>query len=116
EVPGVEVKGKLKPAKEDPQTIKVDIDTTKADVGEIGKAIATTDTPHKAKVAPAAAVVVPVKGITKDASAKGGKAPTKVKGVDAKASSAGEGEAIVALSADGGAHLADIRKALKDLK
>ena len=110
------MKTKMKATKEEPQTVKVDIDTSKGDVGDIGKAIATTDTPHKGKVAPAAAVIVKVKGITKDDAEKLRKALAKVKGVDAKASSAETGEAIVALSADGGAHLADIRKALKNVK
>jgi hypothetical protein len=44
------------------------------------------------------------------------KALEGVKGVDAKTSSADTGQVIVELSGDGGARLADIRKALKEVK
>lgn len=89
------------------------MDTTKSDVGDVAKAIAGATTPHKDKVAPAAALVVPVKGVTKDDSAKVRKALHDVKGVVAKESSAQKGEVIVSLDNHGGAKLAEITKAVK---
>jgi hypothetical protein len=57
-------------AKEAPQTVSVDLDTSKGDVGDIAKAISACDTPHKAKVAPSAALIVSAPGLTADNKSK----------------------------------------------
>jgi hypothetical protein len=59
---------------------------------------------------------VPLKKVTKDDSDKVKKALAGVKGVVAKESTAGQGEVIVQLDNLGGAHLAEITKALKKLE
>jgi len=115
EVAGVKTDAKLKATKEEPQFITIEIDPEKADIGDVGKAIANTDTPHKAKVEPAASVVIPVKGLSKDDSAKVQKALGGVKGVVAKEARAEKGEAVVPLDPKGGAKLSEIKKALNKL-
>jgi hypothetical protein len=109
------LKAKLKATKEDPQFISIDLDTSKSDVGDVGKAVGATDTPHKDKVAPAAAVVIPAKGLAKDDDDKVRKALTGVKGVIAKEARAEKGEAVVPLDPKGGAKLSEIKKALDKL-
>ncbi len=115
EVPGVKITGKLKATQEKPQIVTVDIDPKKGDVGEIAKAVAQTETPHKAQHPPSAALIVPEKGLTKADTEKVRKALAGVKGVEAKEARAEEGQAIVPLSSAGGAHLAEIQKALSKL-
>ncbi len=116
EVPGAKVESALKATKTEAQLVTVDLDTSKADVGELAKAVGNARTPHSAKVAPSAALVVTAPGVTRADTDKVRKALDNVKGVDAEHSSAGQGEVIVALSRQGGARLADIRKALKNVK
>jgi copper chaperone CopZ len=112
DVPGAKLEGALKATKEDPQIISVDLDTAKSDIGDLGKSIIGAETPHKSKVAPTAAVVVPVNGLTKDDSAKVQKALEGVKGVLAKEARADNGQAIVVLDEKGGAKMSEIKKAL----
>jgi hypothetical protein len=114
-VPGVESKAALKAAKEEPQTVSVDLDTKKADVGDIAKAISAADTPHKAKVAPSAALVVSAPALTADNKSKIKDALKDVKGVDSAetACDVKKQEIYVHLSAKGGAKVADITKALE---
>ncbi len=114
-MPGVKTDAALKPAKIAAQEITVDLDTTKSDVGDVAKAIAATTTPHKKLVEPAAALIVPRRGITKNDTDKVRKALADVKGVVAREASAGQGEVIVTLDNQGGARLADITNALKKL-
>jgi len=116
EVPGVKIESEIKPAKLEAQQVTIDLDTTKSDVGEVAKAIAAANTPHKDKVEPQAALVVPLKKVTKDDTNTVKKSLADVKGVVAKASSAGRGEVIVQLDNQGGARLAEITKALNKLE
>jgi hypothetical protein len=111
----VKVKDKIKATKEDPQLVTIDLDTDKSDIGDVGKAVANADTPHKEKVAPAAAVVISVKGLTKDDAKKVQNALSMVKGVVAKEARADKDQAIVPLSAKGGAKLSEVKKALEKL-
>jgi hypothetical protein len=111
----VKVKSAIKGTKEDPQFVSIDLDTAKSDIGDVGKAVAEADTPHKAKVAPAAAVVIPVKGLTKDDAKKVQNALAKVKGVVAKEARADKDQAVVPLSDKGGAKLSEVKKALEKL-
>lgn len=113
EVPGAKVQQDLKAAKLAAQTVTVDLDTSKSDVGDLAKAVAAATTPHEDKVAPAAALVMPVQGATKADTAKVQRALQGVKGVVAKDSTARQGEAIVALDNQGGAKLEEVAKALK---
>lgn len=110
------MKGKvdLKAAKEDPQTVTVDLDTSKGDVGDVAKAVAGAKTPHAAKVPPFAVLVVDAPGLNDKNADKVDDALKGVKGVDAKASKGDvKGKMInVSLDANGGAKLADIKKAL----
>jgi hypothetical protein len=114
-VPGVESKAGLKAAKEAPQTVTIDLDTSKADVGDIAKAISACDTPHKAKVAPSAALIVSAPGLTEDNKSKIKDALKDVKGVDGAETKCDvkKQEIYVHLSAKGGAKMADITKALE---
>lgn len=112
-MPGLKADGSLKAVKLETQVITVDLDTTKSDVGDVAKAIAHTKTPHAKQAPPAAALIMGAKGVAKDDSAKVKEALRDVKGVVAKESSASEGEIVVALDNDGGAKLAEIKKALK---
>ena len=56
-------KDALKATKEKPQTVTVDLDTSKGDLGDIAKAVCDCDTPHKEKVAPSATLIVPAPGL-----------------------------------------------------
>jgi hypothetical protein len=112
----VKVTGAIKAVKTEAQQVNIDLDTAKSDVGDVAKAVAASNTPHKGKVEPQAALVVPLKKVSKDDTEKVRKALADVKGVAAKASSAGEGEVIVELDNQGGARLAEITKALKKLE
>jgi F0F1-type ATP synthase delta subunit len=114
-VPGVESKVALKAAKEAAQTISVDLDTSKGDVGDIAKAISECDTPHKAKIAPSAALIVSAPGLTADNKSQIKEALKDVKGVDGAETKCDvkKQEIYVGLSAKGGAKVADITKALE---
>jgi hypothetical protein len=112
----VKVTGAIKAVKTEAQQVTVDLDTSKSDVGDVAKAVAASNTPHKGKVEPQAALVVPLKKVTAGDSEKVRKALAGVKGVAAKAARAAEGEVIVELDNQGGARLAEITKALKKLE
>jgi hypothetical protein len=114
-VPGVDSKVALKASKEAPQTISVDLDTGKGDVGDIAKAISACDTPHKAKIAPSAALIVSAPGLTADNKSQIKDALKDVKGVDGAETKCDvkKQEIYVHLSAKGGAKVADITKALE---
>src|SRR5437667_3280727 len=88
EVSAVKGKVALKATKEKPQTITIDLDTDKGDVGDVAKAIAECDTPHKDTVAPSATLVISAPGLTEDNAEKVSDALKEVKGVDAKESKA----------------------------
>ena len=114
-MPGVESKVALKAAKEASQTVSVDLDTSKGDVGDIAKAISASDTPHKAKIAPSAALIVSAPGLTADNKSQIKEALKDVKGVDGAETKCDvkKQEIYVHLSAKGGAKLADITRALE---
>lgn len=59
-------------------------DVKKADLGDLANAVANCNTPHKAKVAPAASLVLFGKDVDKETASAVSKALAKVKGVDAK--------------------------------
>lgn len=109
----MKAEGSLKASKTEAQTVTIDLDTKTSDVGDVAKAIANCKTPHADKVAPAAALVVSIKGVTKEDTEKVSKALADVKGVIAKESTAGQGEVVISLDQAGGAKLAEISKALK---
>lgn len=115
-MPGVESKVALKATKEESQSVSVNLDTAKADVGDIAKAICACDTPHKAKVAPGVALIVSAPALTADNKAKIKDALKNVKGVDGAETKCDvkKQEIYVHLSAQGGAKVADINKALAD--
>lgn len=116
-MPGLDGKVALKATKEKPQSVTVKLDTTKGDVGDIAKAVGACDTPHKEKVPPVALLVLPAKDdLTKESAAKIKDALKDVKGVDAAGTRVHvKSKAIdVKLASDGGAKLADIKKALAD--
>lgn len=112
----MQAEGALKAVKTEAQHVTVDLDTAKADVGDVAKAIAASKTPHEKKVAPAAALVVSRTGVTKNDTQKVRKALAGVKGVVANQSTAEDGQVIVQLDNQGGARLAEITTALKKLK
>lgn len=104
------------PTKDKP-TATVDLDLKKKDVGDLAKAIADCQTPHRSTTAPAATLIVEVKGLTEDNAKKLGASLEKVKGIDAKASSADAKAKTVSvkLADEGGAKLEDIKKALEEM-
>jgi hypothetical protein len=106
----------LKPAKEDPQTVSIELDTGKGDLGDIAKAVSACETPHKAKVAPAAALIVSAPSLTDGNKSKIKDALKDVAGVDGAETKCDvkKKEIYVHLGAKGGAKLADITKALAD--
>lgn len=106
---------KLAATKTKAQTVTINLDTSKSDVGDVAKAIAHTKTPHAQKVAPSAALIVSLQGVSKGDTKKVRSALKGVKGVNAKGSRAGKGQVIVALDPSGVAHLAAIKAALKKL-
>jgi hypothetical protein len=117
-VPDAKVKGKIGKGTGDLAlvTVTVDIEPAKGDVGDLAKAAAGADTPHKAKGAPTTRLIVDAPGLT-DANAKGvADALKNVKGVDAAKSKANvkDQKIYVRLDDKGGAHLAEIQKALAD--
>ncbi len=106
----------LKATKEKPQTVTINLDTEKGDLGDVAKAVCDCDTPHKEKVAPTATLILPAPGLNEGNSEKVADALKDIKGVDAKESKADikKKEIHVKLDAKGGAKLADIKKALAD--
>jgi copper chaperone CopZ len=91
---------------------EVEFDPAKCDVGDLAKAAADAETPHRAQGAPSATLVLTA--ATGADEKKVQQALQKVKGVDAKKSSVKRGEIHVKLDDKGGAKLADIKEALKD--
>ena len=84
-------------------------------MGDIAKAISACDTPHKAKVAPSASLIVSAPGLTEDNKAKIKGVLKDVKGVDGAETKCDvkKQEIYVHLSAKGGAKVADVTKALE---
>lgn len=112
----METKGALKATQEAPQTVTINLDTSKGDLGDIAKAVGACDTPHKAKVAPAVMLILDAPGLSAGNAGKVADALKDVKGVEAKDSKADakKKEIMVQLDPKGGAKLADIKKALAD--
>jgi hypothetical protein len=97
----------------------VEFDPAKADVGDLAKAAAAAETPHRdSKGAPSATLVLPAPNITAQNAKKVEEALKDVKGVDAATSRADESkkEIHVKLKDQGGARLADIEKALAQFR
>ena len=100
-------------------SIPLMFDSAKADVGDLAKAAASADTPHRdSRGAPSATLVLPAPHITTANAKKVADALKGLKGVDAAASRAdvAKKEIHVKLDDRGGAKLADIEKALADLR
>ena len=97
-------------------TTVVDIDLGKADLGELAKAIADTETPHRSKEAPSSFLVLEAPGLTKANARSIAEALKAVRGIDAKESKGDvkAKEIHVRLDGRGGSHLADVKKALAD--
>jgi hypothetical protein len=119
EVPGAKVQGKVAKGtgKDEISPVTVDLDTAKADVGDLAKAAADAQTPHRGEVgAPSAYLVVEASGLTEDNAKKLQGALKDVKGVEPKTTNADvkKKEIHVKLDDKGGAKLADIKKALAD--
>ncbi len=118
-MPSAKVKGRIaKGAGEDAVApVTVTVDTEKGDVGDLAKACAGAETPHRgSKGAPSVTLVVAAGKLTEDNAEKVADALKDVKGVDAKASKAEvkKKEIHVKLDDKGEAKLADIKKALAD--
>jgi copper chaperone CopZ len=94
----------------------VDIDLGKADVGELAKAVADAETPHRLKEAPSSSLIVEAPSLTKANAKAAVDALKAVRGVDSKESTADvkTKEIHIKLDRRGGARLADIKKALAD--
>jgi hypothetical protein len=117
-VPDAKVKGKIGKGEGEKMEVKVTVDITpdKGDVGDLAKAAAEADTPHKSKGAPTTRLILKAPSLTKE-NAKGVADALKgVKGVNAKQSRADVDEQMiyVRLNDKGGAKLSDIQKALAD--
>jgi len=100
-------------------SVPVMFDSAKSDVGDLAKAAAAVDTPHRdSRGAPSATLVLPAPKITDANAKKVADALKGLKGVDAAASRAdlAKKEIHVKLDDRGGAKLADIEKALADLR
>jgi hypothetical protein len=110
-VPGAKVT--TKPTKDAPVAI-VDIDPSKGDVGDLAKAASAAKTPHRAKGAPEATLVLDAKDLKRGDAKKVQDALKDVKGVNSSASRVDvkAKEIYVKLANKGGAKLADIKKAL----
>jgi hypothetical protein len=94
-------------------------DSAKADVGDLAKAVAGAETPHRdSRGAPSATLVLPAPHVTNALAKKVADALKGLKGVDATASRAdvAKKEIHVKLDDRGGAKLADIEKALADFR
>jgi len=118
-VPSVKVKGKITKGSGEaaiaPATVIIDL--KEADIGDLAKAAADAETPHRgSKGAPSVTLVVKAPGLTEDNAEKVSDALKDVKGVDAKESKANvkKKEIHVKLDDKGGAKCADIKKALAD--
>jgi hypothetical protein len=90
----------------------VEINPAKGDVGELAKAAAGAETPHRAKGAPSATLVLNAPRVKATDGKKVKEVLKNVKGVDANASAVRGKTIQVKLSDEGGAKLADIKKAL----
>jgi len=114
-VPSVKVVDK--PTKKTLSTISttvIEIDLSKADLGQLAKAIADTETPHRSKETPSSYLILEAPGLTK-ANAKAFEAALKaVRGVDPKRSKADVSKKEIHVKLDSGrdAKLADIKQAL----
>jgi len=100
-------------------SIPLMFDSAKADVGDLAKAAAAADTPHRdSRGAPSATLVLPAPHLTANNAKKVADAIKGLKGVDAAASRAdvAKKEIHVKLDDQGGAKLADIEKALSDFR
>jgi copper chaperone CopZ len=119
EVPSLKMDSPIaKPKRGDTVLISVQMDTRKANLGDIAKAAAGTATPHRDKGAPSVTLVVPAAGLSNKNADRVMNALKKVKGVNVKASEVDlkKKEIHVRLDEKGGARLADIDKALENYK
>jgi hypothetical protein len=120
-VPSVKVSGKIGRGEGADALVSVPVvyDSAKADVGDLAKATAAADTPHRdSRGAPSATLVLPAPKMTAANAKKVVDALKGLKGVDAAASRAdlAKKEIHVKLDDQGGAKLADIEKALADFR
>ena len=100
-------------------SVPVVYDSAKADVGDLAKAAAGADTPHRdSRGAPSATLVLPAPKMTAANAQKVVDALKGLKGVDTAASRAdvAKKEIHVKLEDQGGAKLEDIEKALADFR
>ncbi len=119
EVPGAKVQGKISKGtgKEEIAPVTVNLDTDKADVGDLAKAANAAETPHRGEVgAPSTYLILEAPAVTKEDAKRISAALKDVKGVEAKGTHTDvkKKEIHVKLSDKGGAKLADIQKALAD--
>ncbi|GBD35069.1 hypothetical protein HRbin36_00173 [bacterium HR36] len=94
-----------------PQIVTLDVDLSKSDVGDIAAAVAGCNTPHAAKVAPSARLVLLASAVSAKDTEKVQKALAHVKGVNAKHSEASKGQILIHV--EKGAKLAEIREAIE---
>jgi len=94
----------------------LDIDWGKADLGELAKTIADTETTHRAKEIPSSFLILDAPSLTKTNAAKLEDALKGVRGVDAKGSKTDLKKKEIHLKLDGrgGAKMAEVQKALAD--
>ena len=100
-------------------SVQVVYDSAKADVGDLAKAAAGADTPHRdSRGAPSATLVLSAPKISDAIAKKIPEALKGVKGVNAAGSRAdfAKKEIHVKLDDQGGAKFADIEKALADFR
>lgn len=100
-------------------SVPLEFDSAKADLGDLAKAAAAAETPHRdSRGAPSATLVLPAPKISDASAKKVGDALKDVKGVDAAASRADVGKKTIHIKLDdqGGAKLADIERALADFR
>ena len=94
----------------------LDIDWGKAELGDLAKAIADTETTHRAKEAPFSFLILDAPSLTRVNVGKLEEALKGVRGIDAKGSKTDLKKKEIHLKLDGrgGAKIADIQKALAD--
>jgi copper chaperone CopZ len=94
----------------------IDLDLGKADVGELAKAIADAETPHRLKEAPSSFLILEAPKLSKANAKAAVDALKAVRGVDVRESAAEvkTKQIHVKLDRRGGARLADIQRALAD--
>src|SRR5438046_222406 len=67
QVPGATVKGKIaRPKEGETSTVSVTIDPSKGDVGDVAKAAANAETPHRTKGAPSVTLVLAASSLSDD--------------------------------------------------